>query len=161
MIDATQLKAHRTAASLAEKGGTPRRIGGTKGRLNSKLHAVTDGEGRPIMLMLSEGQMSDHTGAKLLYPHRPAAETLIADNGYDSDEFADALAAKGITPCIPSRSNRIADIIYDNGLYKTRGRIEIMFGRLKDWRRIAKRYDRAAHTFVSAICVAATVIFWL
>jgi transposase len=48
-----------------------------------------------------------------------------------------------------------------NGLYKTRGRIEIMFGRLKDWRRVAMRYDRAAHTFFSAICVAATVIFWL
>jgi transposase len=70
-------------------------------------------------------------------------------------------SAKGITPCIPSRSNRIADIIYDNGLHKTRGRIEIMFGRLKDWRRIAMRYDRAAPTFVSAIWVAAIVIFWL
>jgi transposase len=91
----------------------------------------------------------------------PAAETLIADKGHDSDEFRDALAAKGITPCIPSRSNRIADIIYDNGMYKTRGRIQILFGRLKDWRRIAMRYDRAAHTFFSAICVAVTVIFWL
>ena len=104
------------------------------------------------MLMLSEGQMSDHTGAKLLYPHLPAAEMLIADKGYDSDEFRDALAAKGITPCIPSRSNRIADIIYDKGLYKTRGRIEIMFGRLKDWRRIAMRYDRAAHVRLGDIC---------
>jgi transposase len=54
----------------------------------------------------------------------------------------------------------IAPIFY-NGLYKTRGRIEIMFGRLKDWRRVAMRYDRAAHTFFSAIGVAATVIFWL
>ena len=98
---------------------------------------------------------------KAALSHLPAAKTLITDKGYDSDEFRDALAAKGITPCIPSRSNRIADIIYDNGLYKTRGRIEIMFGRLKDWRRIAMRYDRAAHTFVSAIYVAATVIFWL
>ena len=44
------------------------------------------------------------------------AETLIADKSYDSDEFRGALAAKGITPCIPSRSNRIADIIYDSGL---------------------------------------------
>jgi transposase len=160
MIDATHLKAHRTPQALQQRGGTPRGIGPTRGGLNSKLHAVTDGEGRPIMLMLSEGQMSDDTGAKLLYAHLPAAETLIADKGYDSDEFRDALAAKGITTCIPSRSNRIADIIYANGLSKTRGRIEIMFGRLKDWRRIAMRYDRP-HTFFSAICVAVTVIFWL
>lgn len=111
--------------------------------------------------MLSEGQMSDYTGAKLLYPHLPAAETLIADKGYDSDEFRDALIAKGITPCIPARSNRTAHTNYDKEIYRTRGRIEIMFGRLKDWRRIAMRYDRAAHTFFSAICIAATVIFWI
>lgn len=51
--------------------------------------------------------MSDYTGAKLLHPHLPAAGTLIADKGYDSDEFRDALAAKGVTPCIPAKSNRI------------------------------------------------------
>lgn len=113
------------------------------------------------MLMLSEGQMGDHTGAKLLYPHLPAAETLIADKGYDSDEFRNALMAKGIAPCIPSRSSRICHVKHGKELYRTRGRIEIIFGRLKDWRRIAMRYDRAAHTFFSAICIAATVIFWL
>ena len=66
-----------------------------------------------------------------------------------------------IKPCITPKSNRIADIKYDKELYRTRGRIEIMFARLKDWRRIAMRYDRSAHTFFSAICVAAAVIFWL
>jgi transposase len=105
--------------------------------------------------------MSDHTGAKLLYPSLPEAEALIADKGYDSDEFRDALEAKGIAPCIPPKSNRKDDIPYDPELYKTRSKIEIMFGRLKDWRRIATRYDRCAHTFFSAICIAATVIFWL
>lgn len=161
IIDASHLKAHRTAASLTVKGGAPRRIGRTKGGLNSKLHAVTDGEGKPLMLVLSEGDMSDHTGAKLLYPHLPAAETLIADKGYDSDELRDALAAKDVKPCIPPKSNRTADISYDKDFYKMRGRTEIMFGRLKDWRRIAMRYDRSAHTFFSAICIAAVVIFWL
>jgi putative transposase len=129
--------------------------------LNSKLHAVTDEDGRPIMLLLTEGQMSDHTGAKLLYPGLPDAKTLIADKGYDSDEFRDALEAKGIEACIPPTSNRIEDIPYDKELYKTRNKIEIMFGRIKDWRRIATRYDRCAHTFFSAICIAAIVSFWL
>ena len=54
-----------------------------------------------------------------------------------------------------------APIVYDADLYKQRNRIERMFGRLKDWRRIATRYDRCAHAFMSAICIAATVIFWL
>ena len=129
--------------------------------LCAKLHAVTDGEGRPIMLMLSKGQLSDHTGGKLLFPHLPAAETLIADESYDSDQHRDALAATGIMPCILPGSNRIANIICKKDLYKTRGSIEIIFGRLKDWRPIARRYDRAVHTFLSATYVAATVFFWL
>ncbi len=65
MIDATHLKAHRTAASLLKKGLFPRRIGRTKGGLNSKLHAVCDGQGRPVIMLLSEGQMSDYKGAAL------------------------------------------------------------------------------------------------
>lgn len=113
------------------------------------------------MLLLTEGQMSDHIGAKLLYPQLPGATTLIADKGYDSDEFRDALEAKGISHCIPPKSNRIIQHTYDKELYKTRHRIENMFGRLKDWRRIATRYDRCAHTFFSAICIAAAFIFYL
>lgn len=114
-----------------------------------------------MALLLTEGQMSDHTGAKILYPTLPYADALIADKGYDSDEFRDALYAKGIEPCIPPKSNRTSSITYDTKLYRQRSKIEIMFGRLKDWRRIAMRYDRCAHTFFSAICLAAAVIFWL
>ena len=57
-------------------------------------------------MLLSEGQMSDHTGAKLLYPALPPADTLIADKGYDSDEFREALAARNIEACIPPKRNR-------------------------------------------------------
>lgn len=113
------------------------------------------------MLLLTEGQMSDHTGAKLLYPHMPEADTLIADKGYDSDEFRSALAAKGIDPCIPPKRNRRKLIAFDNVLYRQRHKIENKFGRLKDWRRVSTRYDRCAQTFFSAICIAASVIFWL
>jgi transposase len=52
-------------------------------------------------------------------------------------------------------------IPHDTALYRQRHKIENMFGKLKDWRRIHTRYDRCAHTFMSAICIAATVIFWL
>ena len=91
----------------------------------------------------------------------PEADVLIADKGYDSDRFRSALNNLDIQPCIPGRSNRKEPVKYDTRLYKQRNLIERMFGRLKDWRRIATRYDRCAHTFFSAICIAATVIFWL
>ncbi|MEH6758901.1 MAG: IS5 family transposase [Parasphingorhabdus sp.] len=161
MIDATHLKAHRTAASLFKRGALPRRIGRTKGGLNSKLHAVCDGEGRPIIMLLTEGQMSDHKGAALLLSSLPQARELLGDKGYDSDWFRSALAERGITACIPPRSNRKVQHHYDKSLYKQRHKIENIFGRIKDWRRVATRYDRCAHTFFSAICIAATVCYWL
>ena len=112
-------------------------------------------------MTLTEGQMSDFKGADLLLSSLPPAKVLLADRGYDADWLRVALLAKGITPCIPSKKNRKTPILYDKTLYKQRHKIEIMFGRLKDWRRIAMRYDRCAHTFFSSICLAATLIFYL
>ncbi|WP_420797086.1 IS5 family transposase [Altericroceibacterium spongiae] len=160
MINATHLKAHRTAASLL-KGGLPRRIGRTKGGLNSKLHAVCDGLGRPIILLLTEGQMSDHKGAVLLFPSLPRAKVLLGGKGYDSDWFRAALESQGIDVCIPPKANRKVQYYYDKQLYRQRHKVENMFGRIKDWRRVATRYDRCAHTFMSAISIAATVCYWL
>jgi transposase len=129
--------------------------------LNSKLHAVCDGISRPIIFLLTEGQVSDHKGAAIIYPLLPKADTLIADKGYDSDAFRDALRECGITPCIPPRAKRRSPATYCKSTYKKRHKIENMFAKLKDWRRLALRYDRCAHTFFSAICIAATVLFWL
>ena len=129
--------------------------------MNSKLHAVCDGFGRPLCMVLTEGQMSDFKGAAMLLPSLPPAKELLADRGYDADWFRAALAVRGITPCIPGKKNRKISINYDRTLYKQRHKIEIMFGRLKDWRRIVMRYDRCAHTFFSAICLAASLIFYL
>ncbi|PZU66214.1 MAG: IS5 family transposase [Rhizobium sp.] len=161
MIDATHLKAHRTAASLLKKGMFPRRIGRTKGGLNSKLHTVCDGKGRPLVMLLSEGQMSDYKGAALMLDALPPAKALLGDRGYGADWFRKALAERNITACIPSKKNRKVPIPHDAALYRQRHKIENMFGKLKDWRRIHTRYDRCAHTFMSAICIAAAVIFWL
>ena len=129
--------------------------------MNSKLHVVCDGQGRPLIMLLSEGQMSDYQGAALMINAMPRAKELLADKGYDADWFRQALYRRGITACIPSKSNRRKQIEHDRTLYRQRHKIENMFGRLKDWRRVHTRYDRCAHTFMSAICIAATVIFWL
>ena len=68
---------------------------------------------------------------------------------------------KGLVPCIPGRKSRFQPVKYDKRRYKRRNRIEIMFGRLKDWRRVATRYNRCPTVFFSAITLAVTVIFWL
>ena len=112
-------------------------------------------------MLLSEGQMSDYKGAALMIDALPRAKTILGDKGYDADWFRQALIERGITPCIPSKANRKAPVPHDPILYRQRHKIENMFGRLKDWRRIHTRYDRCAHTFFSTICIAATVILWL
>jgi len=122
---------------------------------------VVNGEGKPILLHLTAGQTSDYKGAAALIGKLPKASVLLADRGYDADWFRTALIEKSITPCIPPKKNRKVQYEYDTTLYKQRHKIENMFGWLKDWRRIAMRYDRCAHTFFSAICIAASVIFWL
>jgi transposase len=112
-------------------------------------------------MLLSEGQMSDYKGAALMLDAMPPANALLGDRGYDAGWFRDALAQRGITACIPSKANRKIQIDHDRVLYRQRHKIENMFAKFKDWRRIHTRYDRCAHTFFSAICIAATVIFWI
>ncbi len=112
-------------------------------------------------MLLTEGQMSDFKGAALMLDALPKAKVLLADRGYDAAWFRTALAERGIAACIPSRKSRKVPIPHDRRLYHQRHRIENMFGKIKDWRRIHTRYDRCAHTFFSAICIAVTVIFWL
>lgn len=68
---------------------------------------------------------------------------------------------RGSLPAFQVENPAKKTIKYDKRRYKRRNRIEIMFGRLKDWRRVATRYDRCPMAFLSAIALAATVIFWL
>ena len=101
-------------------------------------------------MLLSEGQMSDYKGAALMVDALPGAKALLADRGYDADWFRTALTARGITSCIPSKVNRKVSITHDTVLYRQRHRIDNMSGKLKNWRRIHTRYNRCAHTFMSA-----------
>ena len=105
--------------------------------------------------------MNDHKGAAALFHALPPAALLIADRGYDSDAFRDALTARGTKPCIPPRKHRKVQHTYDAEQYRTRHTIENMFAKLKDWRRLATRYDRCSDIFMGTITLAATVIFWL
>lgn len=117
--------------------------------------------GRPIQLFLTAGNVSDYIGARALLPSLPAADWMLADRGYDADWFREGLKERSIEPCIPSRRNRKDAIQHDTKIYRSRHKIENMFGRLKDWRRVATRYDRCPIIFMSAIALAATVLFWL
>ena len=129
--------------------------------MNTKLHAICDSQGRPIDLFVTAGQVSDYIGARALLSGLPNVKWLLGDRGYDADWFREALQDIGIRACIPGRKKRKTPVKYDKRRYKRRNCIEIMFGRLKDWRRVATRYDRCPKVFLSAIALAALVIYWL
>jgi transposase len=112
-------------------------------------------------LFVTAGQVSDYIGARALLSSIPKVDWLLGDRGYDADWFREALKDKGIRACIPGRMQRKTPVKYDKRRYKRRNRIEIMFGRLKDWRLVATRYDRCPKVFLSAIALAATIIYWL
>lgn len=113
-----------------------------------------------MIMLLSEGQLSDYKGPALMIDVFLRAKALLAE-GLCADWFRAALKQRGIAPCIPLKANRKVPIPHDTALYRQCRKVENMFGKLKDWRRIHTRYDSCAHTFVSAIYIAATVIFWL
>jgi len=117
--------------------------------------------GRPVLLYLSEGNMSDYRGARYFLPLLPKGSHFLGDRGYDADWLRDGLMLRGINPCIPPMPTRKRIPFYDKDLYKRRHKIENSFGKIKDWRRIATRYDRCYHTFFSAICIACSFIFFL
>ena len=129
--------------------------------MNSKLHTVTDALGRPLRMFLTAGQRSDYIGARALLEGLPTAKHMLADRGYDADCYREAFEYKGVTPCIPARKGRKAPIQHDEVRYRKRHKIENSFARLKDWRRVATRYDRCPKVFLSACALAAVVMFWL
>ena len=104
----------------------------------------------PIERFTTAGQVSGYTGARASVDSLPEARTLSADRGHDAEWFRNDLIDRDIYPCILSRKNRKEPIPHDEGLYEDRHEIEIMSGRIKDWRRVATRYDRSP-----------AVLFWL
>ena len=111
--------------------------------------------------MLTGGQIADCTAGAALIEKLPACEILHADKGYDSNAIREQVQAHGAMPNIPPKINRKWKTCFSPFLYRNRNAIERMFCRLKDFRRIATRYDRNATNFLAAVCIAATVSYWL
>jgi putative transposase len=86
---------------------------------------------------------------------------MLGDKAYDSAELRGELNERGTKPVIPNRSNRKQPFSFNKRLYKERRRIENAFGRLKDFRRIATRYDRLARNFLASVCLVAALVWWI
>lgn len=113
------------------------------------------------MLRLSAGNINDISMAASLIEAAGPFRKLLADKGYDADHLRQLLAQRGAEAVIPSTTSRRAPIPYDTLAYRERNRVERMWCRLKDFRRVATRYDKLARNYLSSVLLAATCAYWL
>ena len=151
----------RTARRLAQKGEYAEAIGRSRGGRTSKIHALADDRGRPVAFALTPGNVADITMAVPLLTAVDKPKRLLADKAYDADSFRYWLKRRKIKAVIPSTATRRTPYPLDQKTYRRRNVIERMFCKLKNWRRIATRYDRHAQNYLSGLALAAIVCQWI
>lgn len=144
-----------------KRGGQKQAIGRSRGGRNTKVHALADARGRLIAILLTGGEAHDCPLAERLIDRVEPADDLLADKAYDSADLRDELEERGTTPVIPSRCTRKQPFGFNKCLYKLRWLIESAFSRLKDFRRIATRYDKLARNYLASVCLAAALVWWI
>jgi transposase len=160
MADSSAAKAHRSASG-GRMGEIRQAVGRSRGGRTTKVHALTDEQGRPHAFLLTGGQVADIKGAASLLTSMPPSQKFVGDKAYDADHLRGWLGSRGTVPIIPNKANRRQRYPFDEVAYRSRNIIERMFCRLKDFRRIATRYDKLARNFLAGICLVATIIWWV
>lgn len=144
-----------------KRGAKHQAIGLSRGGQTTKIHALSDTLGRPVVLKVTAGNVSDVTMAEALLAEVDGCRHVLADKGYDSDKLRNTIRAKGAKPVIPGRKSRKRKVRFDKTRYKFRWLAEAVFCRLKDFRRVATRYDKLARNYASTLAIATIVAYWL
>ena len=118
-------------------------------------------KGRLIAILLTGGEAHDCPVADRLVRRMRPSKRILGDTAYDSAELREDLQERGTKPVIPNRCNRKQPFSFSKRVYKLRWRIETAFNRLKDFRRIATRYDRLARNYLASVCLAAALVWWI
>ena len=140
-------------------GPEKQEIGNSRGGANTKIHALVDGKGRALRLILTEGQRNDIVAAPDLVTGW-TERRILADKAYDTDLFRELLEDLGLKSCIPPKANRNDPAAYHKGYYKHRHHVENFFGRIKEKRAIATRYEKLASRFMGFVSLA-SIYDWL
>ncbi len=114
-----------------------------------------------IAILLTGGEAHDYPVAKRLIRRVKPPKHMLGDKAYDGDDLREDLGERGTKPVIPNKSNRKRPFSFNRRLYKLRWRIESAFNRLKDFRRIATRYDKLARNYLASVCLAAALVWWI
>jgi transposase len=144
---------------MCRRAETDGKIGRSRGGLTSKIHAVTNGSGKPMKIIITAGTVNDSTKAiELLKNIIRKGIRVLADKGYDSAKILAYIQYCYAIACIPPRKNKTYPQKYYKEVYKNRNQIERFFQRLKNFRRVATRYDKLPSSFLSFVHIAAVSI---
>ena len=146
--------------SRRKRGAHQQAIGRSRGGRTTKIHAAVDEYGRPRRLILGPGHRGDAPVATALVADL-TPKRCLADTAYDSDALRAWLGRRGCQPVIPNNPTRKRHHPFDPVAYQERNVIERTFCRLKDWRRVATRYDKLAQNYRATVTLAAILLYWL
>ena len=135
-------------------------MGRSRGGLTTKIHALVDAAGLPIVLKLTEGQAHDGRSAEDMFDTVLAGNVLLADRAYDSNALRERLAERGAWGNIRAMPNRLEPPVFSHYLYKQRNAVERFFNKLKHFRAVATRYDKRDDNFLASVKLASLRI-WL
>ena len=136
-------------------------MGCSRGGLTTKIHTVVDASGLPLRFALSPGEAHDSTLAgPLLDEHLPPDSFVLADKAYDAEWIRAMIEAQDAVPIIPDRSGAKTPHAFSRVLYRMRNRLEWFFNKLKQFRRVATRYEKLAANYLAMIKIA-TIRIWL
>jgi transposase len=142
-------------------GQAAQALGRSRGGFSTKIHAGCVDEQTGVSLALTGGERNDMPGFALVFhqiPSEHALEHAIMDKGYDSNQIRETRQDEEINAVIPPKSNRKETIEYDKDIYKLREKVERFFNKLKQYRRIATRYDKLGSIFLAFIHIVASLL---
>jgi transposase len=160
-IDGSYIRVHQNGSN-PRGGQAAQAIGTSRGGLTTKIHALVDGRGRALKLLLSAGNVVDIKMAPALVADldRKSCGTLVADKGYDSDALRALLVEKDIFPCLGVSRKRRESRPFHRGYYRHRHHVENFFARIKRHHRVATRYDKLAASFLAFVALSA-ILHWI
>ena len=135
-------------------------MGRSRGGLTTKIHALVDACGLPILLKLTEGQAHDGRSAEDMLGSVERGDVLLADAAYDSNALHETLAARGARANVKPMPNRLKPHHFNRRLYRRRNLVERFFNKLKHFRAVATRYDKRDDNYIASVKLASARI-WL
>lgn len=135
-------------------------MGRSRGGLTTKIHALVDARGRPVVLKLTPGQAHDGRSATDMLNGVGEGQILLADRAYDSNALRQRLEKRGVWACIKSMPGRLSPPAFSAFLYRYRNLVERFFNKLKHFRAVATRYEKHPDNYLALVKLAAIRI-WL